>query len=124
MEEYKTRVLSSELTWFKNGDLISNPEFSANMEVMQRGINENYVDIQDLQRQSENFVEIEDIVAGKNISITKENKVVTVSANINAKTIPVVDEAGYYNSKNVEEILQELGYLIYSAIQAQSEVIA
>ena len=71
--EYNTRILSSELNWYENGDLVKNPEFSANMEVIQRGINENYNEIQDLQAQAENFVEIDNIVAGDNIEIEKQD---------------------------------------------------
>ena len=121
--EYNTRILSSELNWYENGDLVSNPEFSANMEVIQRGINENYVDIQDLQRQAENFVELDNIIAGDNVNIEKNDKVITISASLKAEKTSVVDAAGYYNAKNVEGVLQELGYLIFSALQAQSEVI-
>ena len=121
--EYNTRILSSELNWYENGDLVSNPEFSANMEVIQRGINENYKDIQDIQKQAENFVEIDKIVAGDNIEIEKQDKTVTVNAVLRADKTTVSDAAGYYNSSNVEGVLQELGYLIFSALQSQSEVI-
>ena len=47
--EYYVRIPVSSLTWFENGDLISNPDFSNNMEVFRVGINENYNDIQKLQ---------------------------------------------------------------------------
>ena len=46
--EYEIRVPSSALKWFENGELVKNPEFSANMEVFRVGINENYNDIQDI----------------------------------------------------------------------------
>lgn len=121
--EYNTRILTSELNWYENGDLVKNPEFSANMEMIQTGINENYKDIQDLQRQAENFVEIDNILAGDNIEITKEEKKVTINAKLTAEKTVVKDVAGYYNSKNVEGILQELGFLIFSALEAQSEVV-
>ena len=121
--EYNTRILSSELNWYENGDLVKNPEFSANMEVIQRGINENYNDIQDLQAQAENFVEVDNIVAGENIEIEKQDKVVTITAALKAEKTTLVDAAGYYNAKNVEGALQELGLLIFSALEAQREVI-
>ena len=121
--EYNTRILSSELNWYENGDLVKNPEFSANMEVIQRGINENYKDIQDLERQAENFVEIDKIVAGNNVEIQKQDKVVTVSAVLKAENTTLVDAAGYYNANTVEGALQELGLLIFSALEAQREVI-
>ncbi len=121
--EYNTRILSSELNWYENGDLVKNPEFSANMEVIQRGINENYNDIQDLERQAENFVEIDKIVAGNNVEVEKQDKVVTISAVLKAEKTTLVDAASYYNAKTVEGALQELGLLIFSALEAQREVI-
>lgn len=124
MEEYNTRILTSELNWYENGDLVSNPEFSANMEMIQKGINENYKDIQDLQKQAENFVEIDKIKAGDNISVEKKDKEVHISAILKAEKTSVADAANYYNSKTVEGILQELGLLIFTALEAQSEVVA
>ena len=47
--EYEIRVPLSSLKWYANGELVSNPEFSANMEVIRVGINENYNNIQDIQ---------------------------------------------------------------------------
>ena len=47
--EYQIRVPVSALKWFENGELVKNPEFSANMEALRVGINENYNEIQDIQ---------------------------------------------------------------------------
>lgn len=46
MSEYLERIPESSLTWYENGQLIKNPQFSANMEVYRVGVNENYKDIQ------------------------------------------------------------------------------
>ena len=47
--EYSIRIPTSSLKWFENGELISNPDFSNNMEVFRVGINENYNEIQRIQ---------------------------------------------------------------------------
>lgn len=47
--EYETRIPTSVLHWYVNGELVKNPEFTNNMEVYRVGINANYNDIQDLQ---------------------------------------------------------------------------
>lgn len=46
MADYNERIPESSLTWYENGQLIKNPQYSANMEVFRTGVNENYIDIQ------------------------------------------------------------------------------
>ena len=59
--EYYIRIPVSSLTWFENGDLITNPEFSNNMEVFRVGINENYNDIQKIQEDMTTLAPIESV---------------------------------------------------------------
>lgn len=54
--EYLIRIPTSVLHWFENGDLVKNPEFSTNMEVLRTGINTNYNDIQDLQKAKQQVI--------------------------------------------------------------------
>lgn len=59
--EYYIRIPVSSLTWFENGELVKNPEFSNNMEVFRVGINENYNDIQKLQEDITTLAPIESV---------------------------------------------------------------
>lgn len=54
--EYLIRIPTSVLHWFENGDLVKNPEFSTNMEVLRTGINTNFNDIQDLQKAKQQVI--------------------------------------------------------------------
>ena len=47
--EIKIRIPKSVLHWFENGELVKNPEFSNNNEILRVGINANYEDIQTMQ---------------------------------------------------------------------------
>lgn len=61
--EYLIRIPTSILHWFENGDLVKNPEFSTNMEVLRTGINTNFNDIQDLQKaKQQTLTELGEIV--------------------------------------------------------------
>lgn len=59
--EYFIRIPVSSLTWFENGELVKNPDFSNNMEVFRVGINENYKDIQKLQEDITTLAPIESV---------------------------------------------------------------
>lgn len=59
--EYFIRIPVSSLTWFENGELVKNPDFSNNMEVFRVGINENYNDIQKLQEDITTLAPIESV---------------------------------------------------------------
>lgn len=59
--EYFIRIPTSSLKWFENGELISNPDFSNNMEVFRVGINENYNDIQKIQEDMTTLAPIDSV---------------------------------------------------------------
>lgn len=59
--EYFIRIPTSSLKWFENGELISNPDFSNNMEVFRVGINENYNEIQRIQEDMTTLAPIDSV---------------------------------------------------------------
>lgn len=108
MEELYIRIPTSSLVWFENGDLISNPDFSTNMEVFRVGINENYNDIQRLQADLINFAPIDSLngeaAARKEADTLLGKRIDAVQASIPTLVSQLTNDANYTKKEYVDGI--------------------
>lgn len=108
MEELYIRIPTSSLVWFENGDLISNPDFSTNMEVFRVGINENYNDIQRLQADLTNFAPIDSLngeaAARKEADTLLGKRIDAVQASIPTLVSQLTNDANYTKKEYVDGI--------------------
>lgn len=108
MEELNIRIPTSSLVWFENGDLISNPDFSTNMEVFRVGINENYNDIQRLQAELTNFAPIDSLngeaTARREADTLLGQRIDAVQASIPTFVSQLTNDANYTNKDYVDGI--------------------
>lgn len=108
MEELYIRIPTSSLVWFENGDLISNPDFSTNMEVFRVGINENYNDIQRLQADLINFAPIDSLngeaAARKEADTLLGKRIDAVQASIPTLISQLTNDANYTKKEYVDGI--------------------
>lgn len=108
MEELNIRIPTSSLVWFENGDLISNPDFSTNMEVFRVGINENYNDIQRLQADLTNFAPIDSLngeaTARREADTLLGQRIDAVQASIPTFVSQLTNDANYTKKEYVDGI--------------------
>lgn len=108
MEELYIRIPTSSLVWFENGDLISNPDFSTNMEVFRVGINENYNDIQRLQADLTNFAPIDSLngeaTARREADTLLGKRIDAVQASIPTFVSQLTNDANYTKKEYVDGI--------------------
>lgn len=108
MEELYIRIPTSSLVWFENGDLISNPDFSTNMEVFRVGINENYNDIQRLQADLINFAPIDSLngeaAARREADTLLGQRIDAVQASIPTLISQLTNDANYTKKEYVDGI--------------------
>lgn len=108
MEELYIRIPTSSLVWFENGDLISNPDFSTNMEVFRVGINENYNDIQRLQADLTNFAPITSLngeaAARREADTLLGQRIDAVQASIPTLVSQLTNDANYTKKEYVDGI--------------------
>lgn len=108
MEELYIRIPTSSLVWFENGDLISNPDFSTNMEVFRVGINENYNDIQRLQADLTNFAPIDSLngeaAARREADTLLGQRIDAVQASIPTLISQLTNDANYTKKEYVDGI--------------------
>ena len=108
MEELNIRIPTSSLVWFENGDLISNPDFSTNMEVFRVGINENYNDIQRIQSDLTNFAPIDSLngeaTARQEADTLLGQRIDAVQASIPTLVSQLTNDANYTNKDYVDGI--------------------
>lgn len=104
--EYEIRIPLSSLKWYANGELVSNPEFSANMEVIRVGINENYNNIQDIQNTILTLAPI-DSVTGEaqvraNADIALGQRIDGVIESIPTKVSQLTNDSNFVNKNYVD----------------------
>lgn len=106
--EFYIRIPVSSLTWFENGDLISNPDFSNNMEVFRVGINENYNDIQRLQEDITTLAPIESVTgeaqARREADLALSNRIDEVIANLPTKLSQFDNDTGFTTKTYVDAL--------------------
>lgn len=106
--EYDIRVPVSALKWFVNGELVTNPEFSANMEVLQTGINENYNDIQDIQNTILTLAPIDSVTGEAQARINADTalglRIDEVIANIPTKVSDLSNDSNFVNKTYVDNL--------------------
>lgn len=106
--EYYIRIPVSSLTWFENGDLITNPEFSNNMEVFRVGINENYNDIQKLQEDITHLAPIDSVSgeaqARREADIALGKRIDEVIAGLPTKLSQFDNDTGFTTKTYVDAI--------------------
>ena len=106
--EFNIRIPLSSLTWFENGELIKNPEFSNNTEVLRVGINENYNDIQAIQDAMTSLAPLDSVsgetAARKEADALINRRIDELIAGLPTKVSEFENDAGYTTKSYVDSI--------------------
>lgn len=106
--EYYIRIPASTLKWFENGELVSNPDFSNNMEVFRVGINENYNDIQKIQEDMTTLAPIESVngeaAARRDGDIAINKRIDELIAGLPTKLSQFDNDAGFTTKNYVDSL--------------------
>ena len=106
--EFNIRIPLSSLTWFENGEIVKNPEFSNNTEVLRAGINENYNDIQAIQDAMTSLAPLDSVsgeaTARKEADALINKRIDELIAGLPTKVSEFENDAGYTTKTYVDSV--------------------